>query len=102
MGIASLWEECMNTMEEQIAKMEGILKKWVKNVDELVAKSTAGSAETRVSILNQVAELKPKLQHAKALLQEAKAASADKWKRLQSYYEYAWHQLELAFTNHKH
>jgi uncharacterized coiled-coil DUF342 family protein len=87
----------MDSVEDNVGKMETQLKKWGAKLDELIAKADEAGAEAKVDYRKRIDDLKAKHHAATIKLDELKAAGSEKWETFKGGIESAWGELETAF-----
>ena len=92
----------METVGQEVGKIETRLRQLGAKLDRLVAKADETGAEVKADYRKQIDHAKDKHAEVENKLKAFRAASGQKWENFKGGVETAWHDLENAFKSLKH
>lgn len=91
----------MSTKEQYQQKLQAQLDIWKADLDLLKAKAANATADAKIEMNHQAAELEVKLEEGKAKLAEFADAGHDAWESLKDGAESVWISIKTAFSEAK-
>jgi len=91
----------MGLKEAYQEKMEAQLKEWTAKLAEMKAKADLASADAKVHLDQQIAQLRARKEAAQQKLNEIRAASADSWETLKAGTEKALDEMRKTWESMK-
>jgi uncharacterized coiled-coil DUF342 family protein len=95
-------ENSMETVGQEVGKIETRLRQLGTRLDKLVAKADEAGTEVKAEYRKQIDCIKDKHCVVQSKLTEFRAANGQKWDNFKGGVETAWHDLENAFKALKH
>ena len=92
----------METVGQEVGKIETRLRQLGTRLDKLVAKADEAGTEAKTEYRKQIDCIKDKHSLVQTKLTAFRAANGEKWDNFKSGVEIAWHDLEIAFKALKH
>lgn len=92
----------METVGQEVGKIETRLRQLGTKLDRLAAKATEIGADAKVDYCKQIDLIKDKHAVVRSRLDAFRAAKGQKWDNFKGGVETAWHELERAFQGLKH
>jgi hypothetical protein len=94
--------DSMETVGQEVGKIETRLRQLGTRLDKLVAKADEAGTEAKTEYRKQIDCIKDKHALVQTKLTAFRAANGEKWDNFKSGVEIAWHDLEIAFKALKH
>ena len=90
-------ENSMESVGQEVGKIETRLRQLGAKLDRLVAKADEAGTEAKAEYREQIGHIKDKHTMVQSKLTEFRAAKGQKWDNFKGGVEIAWHDLENAF-----
>jgi hypothetical protein len=87
----------MDTVGQEVGKIEARLRQLGTKLDSLAAKAAEAGADAKLDYRKQIDLIKDKHSLARSKLEAFRAANGQKWENFKEGVETAWHDLEKAF-----
>jgi len=92
----------MDSVGQEVGKIETRLRQLGTKLDKLVAKADEAGADVKAEYRTQIDHIKNRHAVVQTKLTEYRAAGGQKWENFKGGVETAWHDLENAFKALKH